>query len=84
MSPFVTNLDTKLQQKLIEQVSTFDQFTPENDPYEEHDFGSFEYGNERYFWKIDYYDLNMLFMSPDPGDPAFTIRVLVLMHASEY
>jgi hypothetical protein len=27
-----------------------------NDPYGEHDFGSFELAGEKFFWKIDYYD----------------------------
>lgn len=80
----VNELPEATRYELLRKLAEFDTFTPENDPYEEHDFGAFEYEDERYFWKIDYYDLNMLFMSPDPADPAFTIRVLTLMHADEY
>lgn len=39
-------------------VRKFDQFTPDNDPHEEHDFGAFDLAGEQLFWKIDYYDLS--------------------------
>jgi hypothetical protein len=36
------------------------------------------------FWKIDCYDRELHFGSPDPADPTVTTRVLTLMLASEY
>jgi hypothetical protein len=54
------------------------------DPYGEHDFGALEHGVERLFWKIDYYDRDMRYGSPDPADPAVTTRVLTVMLAGEY
>lgn len=27
--------------------------TPDNDPYDEHEFGAFEHNGEQIFWKID-------------------------------
>lgn len=65
-------------------VSAFETFTEDNDPYGEHDFGSFELGGERLFWKIDYYDRDFRYGSPNPSDPAVTRRVLTIMLASEY
>ncbi len=65
-------------------VKAFEDFTPDNDPYGEHDFGSFEIGEERLFWKIDYYDLTLRFGSKNPADPAQTKRVLTIMLAEEY
>lgn len=59
-------------------------FTPENDPYGEHDFGSLELAGERLLWKIDYYDKVLEHHSPDPADEAVTARVLTVMLASEY
>ena len=39
------------------RVRTFSEFTPDNDPYGEHDFGSFELSTgDKVFWKIDDYD----------------------------
>ena len=69
---------------LIEEVKTYGQFTADNDPHGEHDFGAFEDGGERFFWKIDYYDLSLTVGSPNPADPAVTCRILTLMLASEY
>jgi len=71
-------------QQLIEQVATFDQFTADNDPHGEHDFGAFEDQGERFFWKIDYYDPTLTVGSTDPADPTKTARVLTLMLADEY
>ncbi|MBN9053141.1 MAG: DUF3768 domain-containing protein [Rhizobiales bacterium] len=38
----------------------------------------------RYFRKIDYYDLDLRYASPDPADPAFTVRVVTIMQTGEY
>ena len=65
-------------------VAEFDAFTEDNDPYGERDFGSIELEGERYFWKIDYYDRSLRFGAEDPSDTTETVRVLTLMHTSEY
>lgn len=65
-------------------VRDFDGFTPGNDPYGEHDFGSFNLCGETLFWKIDAYDMTLTYGSDDPSDPAVTRRVLTIMLASEY
>jgi hypothetical protein len=69
---------------VLNKVFTFDDFTPDNDPYGEHDFGMVEHAGEKYFWKFDYYDKDMEFGSPDPSDPAQTTRVLTVFLSSEY
>jgi hypothetical protein len=66
------------------RVRLFDAFTPDNDPYGEHDFGSIDIGGCRYFWKIDYYDQTLTCGSFDASDAAATQRVLTLMRADEY
>ena len=68
----------------LTQLRTFDQFTADNDPHGEHDFGAFEVDDSKFFFKIDYYDQRMEGGSEDPSDPALTLRVLTLMLASEY
>ena len=62
----------------------FENFTPENDPYYEHDFGSFEHEGKTIFWKIDCYDRDRNYGSPDPADPSVTMRILTVMLAEEY
>lgn len=69
---------------LLHLVRSFDAFTADNDPYEEQDFGAIDFGGEKYFWKIDYYDRSMNAGSDDPADPAATTRVLTVMLADEY
>ena len=65
-------------------MAKFSEFTADNDPHAEHDFGSFNLVGRKFFWKIDYYDKDLLNGSEDPGDPERTTRVLTLMLAAEY
>ncbi|MDH3460892.1 MAG: DUF3768 domain-containing protein [Burkholderiaceae bacterium] len=66
------------------KVENFADFTPDNDPYGERDFGAFEHKGARIFWKIDYYNKTMTGASEDAADPNQTVRVLTIMLASEY
>ena len=70
--------------ELLIAVEGFDAFTPDNDPYAEHDFGVIKLSDDTFFWKFDYYDLDLQMHSPDPSDPAVTARVLTIMLAEEY
>jgi hypothetical protein len=72
------------QSAIREKVEKFADFTPDNDPDGEHDFGAFDHYGQRILWKIDYYDRDCEFGSPDPSDPGVTTRVLTIMFASEY
>ena len=69
---------------IVAAVAAFNTFSPDNDPHDEHDFGSLTIGTEKVFWKIDYYDRSMEFGSSNPADPAVTTRVLTIFLASEY
>ena len=69
---------------VLEAVASFTAFTDDNDPHHEHDCGSFEHDGERLFWKIDNYDHDLRFASPDPANRAVTTRVLTIMLAGEY
>ena len=69
---------------IITKVRTFDTFDENNDPYGERDFGAFDYKVKRIFWKIDYYDREFLYLSPDVSNLRVTNRVLTIMYAEEY
>lgn len=70
---------------LLRAIANFDTFNDRvKDPYGEHNFGKLDFQEERYFWKIDYYDKRLTFASPDPADPAVTERVMTVMRAEEY
>lgn len=65
-------------------IAAFTEFDAGNDPYGEHDFGAVEVQGQRIFWKIDCYDKDETYASPDPADPGVTSRFLTIMLASEY
>jgi hypothetical protein len=60
--------------QVVVKVQSLVDFNTNNDPYGEHDFGSFEVAGEKFFWKIDYYDSLCEFGSEDPADPEKTTR----------
>ena len=80
----VQELPDMVKAAAIRNVVNFDEFTENNDPYDEHDFGRFELCGRKFFWKIDYFDERGEFGSEDPADPQKTTRILTIMLASEY
>lgn len=80
----ILSLSYEDQSAIREKVEKFTEFTADNDPYQEHDFGCVEHKGEKIFWKIDYYAPDMESGSEDPSDPSQTVRVLTLMLAEEY
>ena len=69
---------------IISKVRNFNDFNEGNNPYGERDFGAFDFKGQKIFWKIDYYDRNFEFASPDAADPTVTNRVLTVMYADKY
>ena len=65
-------------------IATFHDWSPDNDPYGEHDFGAFSLFGERLFFKIDYYHPDRGMLSPDPGNIELCRRVLTVLLADEY
>lgn len=69
---------------MLQQVRHFDDFTPENDPYGEHDFGVLKMQGLTVYWKFDYWDQSPDWSGLDKSDPSKTVRVLTIMLAEEY
>jgi hypothetical protein len=84
VTPGIRALPSDMQAAITARVRSFDEFDADNDPYGERDFGSFDLGGQKIFWKIDLYDRNYKFYSPDPTDAAKTNRVLTILLAEEY
>ncbi len=81
----IAALATNPEDAIHIRVKRFEDFTENNDPHAEHDFGAFDFKGDKVFWKIDYYaDANCEWGSEDPADPLKTYRVLTIMLASEY
>lgn len=78
----IMSLDEVAISDIFVAVQQFSDFTEDNDPYGEHDFGSFVSGGNKVFWKIDYYTKD-LSGGCDSLDPACR-RVLTIMLAEEY
>jgi hypothetical protein len=71
-------------ERALKAVREFPAFNEENDPYDEHDTGSFELDGVNLLWKIDCYDRLLDGRSRDPADAAVTRRVLTILLAEEY
>jgi len=77
-------MDAEAIAQILDAVRSYDQFDECIDPHGEHDMGRITFGGEEYYWKIDHYDRNLDFHSPDPGDPEVTVHVLTIMGVDEY
>src|SRR3954454_24458461 len=55
---------------VLAAVARFDEFTEDNDPWGEHDCAILTLNGHRVLFKIDYYDLDLHYHSPDATDPA--------------
>ena len=90
MTRGVYSLPPALQDEILAKTISFNDFTNDNDPHGEHDFGNFHAGQKGtgsyicIYWKIDYYNTDLTAGSNDPRDPAQTKRVLTIMLAEEY
>ena len=67
--------------RIVRTIALFDDFCHANDPYQEHDFGSFDADGQTIFFKIDLYEEPNV--KSANGEPVVT-RVLTIMLAEEY
>ena len=84
MTTGVAALGPEAVARIVKTIAVYDDFCHANDPYEEHDFGSFQTDSHLIFFKIDYFDKALARHSPDPSDPSVTERVITIMLAEEY
>jgi len=69
---------------VLRNVANYSDFNVSNNSHGERDFGTFRIDNHDIAFKIDYYDVDGIYGSEDPSDPAQTLRVMTLMFLSEY
>jgi hypothetical protein len=77
----VAALGPEVVARIVKTIAVYDDFCHANDPYEEHDFGSFDVDGQTIFFKIDLYE--------EPGVKSangkpIVNRVLTIMLAEEY
>lgn len=84
MTKGVAALGPAAVHRIVETIAHFDDFHHANDPYQEHDCGSFDADGRAILFKIDYFDVQLQQHSPNPADPSLTTRVITIMLAEEY
>ena len=77
----IAAMSPEQQVEVMRRVHGSVAITPDNDPYGEHDFGSFEYAGKTIFWKVDLYEGPGV--KSKNGEPVVN-RVLTIMLANEY
>ena len=83
MTPGVAALGEEATARIIKTITTFDDFCHANNPYENHDNGSFEADGRTVFFKIDHYERPPDSPSPGPVDQRDRVRVITVMLAEE-
>ena len=78
----ILSLDPAVVSDIYIGVQEFKEFSEDNDPYGEHDFGLVTVAGNKVFWKIDYYDQSLGYWC-DPLSPDCR-RVITVMLAEEY
>ena len=84
MTRGVAALGPDAQHALTRRVASFDAFNADSDPHGWHEMGVIDFDGTTTWFKLDLYDVDYQYGSPEPSDPAQTRRVLTLLLPSEY
>src|SRR5579863_8558883 len=79
MTPGVYELDDRLRGRALSVLARYRNFAPDS----EHDWGVFIFAGFAFEWRIEYRRADGTGTSPDPADPAKTLRVLTLYAADD-
>ena len=80
----IWNLPKDVRDEVCKAVREFDDFTVDNDPYGEHDFGAITVQDHKVFWKIDYHDVEVEFPLYDAAPLDTEVPIMMIMLAEEY
>ena len=80
----IDDLPQNIQAQVFKAIREFDGFSEDCDPYGTHEFGSVEVEGKKAWFKIDTYDQNLEYHSPDAADPTVTKRVMTILLPEEY
>jgi len=88
MTRGVADLGYAEQAQIMQAVQQYSDFTEDNDPYGQHDFGVFTIQSQgkplKLYWKIDLYDRDYTYGAVMPTSLADTRRVLTVLFPSDY
>lgn len=81
----VQDLGSEFIMRVLAAIRSYADFSDDNDPWGEHDFGATEIDDQKVFFKIDYFsDDTMEYGSENPANADKTYRVMTIMLAGEY
>jgi hypothetical protein len=81
----INELQPETLKCVLEAVRTFNNWSEDNDPWQQHDCAVVDVvPGVRVMFKIDYYDVDKEWGSPDPADDRITTRVLTILLPEEY
>jgi hypothetical protein len=83
MTPGIAALGQEAANRIIKTITTFDDFCHANNPYENHDNGSFEADGRTVSFKIEHYERPPDSPSVGPVDQPDRVRVITVMLAEE-
>ena len=83
MTRAVAALPPEQLARVLDTVRRFAAFTPDNDPWGEHDCATFVVDGERFLFKFDYYDSAACEGGAESGGSE-CYRVLTIMTAADY
>jgi hypothetical protein len=78
-----TELPSVVKAAALQLVAEFNDFNEDNDPRGIRDYGSFDYCNREFFFKIDFFALEPSDDPLDLSDPKKTLRILTVGLASD-
>ncbi|KAB6717130.1 DUF3768 domain-containing protein, partial [Roseobacter sp. TSBP12] len=84
MTRGVAALGLDAQLELTLRVAVFEGFNADIDPQGWHEMGVIDLDGTTVWFKVDLYDVDYQYGSPEPSDPLQTRRVLTLLLPSEY
>ena len=84
MTRGVSALGPEAQLVLTRRVASFDAFNADSDPHGWHEMGVIDLDGTTVWFKLDLFDTDYMYGSPEPSDPEQTRRVLTLLLPSEY
>ena len=84
MTRGVSALGPEAQLVLTRRVASFDAFNADSDPHGWHEMGVIDLDGTTVWFKLDLFDTDYMYGSPEPSDPEQTRRVLTLFLPSEY
>ena len=84
MSPGISQLGDEAVDRIVKTVAALEAVVPADHSHEEHAVGTFEAEGRTMVFKIYCFDNDLKYQSPDPADPAVTVRVMEVMLDHEY